>query len=81
MAQRCIKCRKARKTKKGLCEKCRLYAGTGRRLTPEESAEKTKDWPKWDGKSMAEANRKAQEAGYGHSNLPPGITQEMIDSR
>lgn len=58
-----------------------LNAGTGRRLTPEESAEKTKDWPKYDGKTMAESAAEAQRAGYGHSNLPPGITQEDLDNR
>lgn len=58
-----------------------LNAGTGRRLTPEESAEKTKDWPKDDGRTMEERNRDAQNAGMRHSNLPPGITQEDIDNR
>lgn len=58
-----------------------LNAGTGRRLTPEESAEKTKDWPKADGRTMAEINADAQRAGMRYSNLPPGITQEDIDNR
>lgn len=57
-----------------------LNAGTGRRLTPEESAEKTKNWPKDDGRTMAQRNADAQRAGYGHSNLPPGVTQEDLDN-
>lgn len=58
-----------------------LNAGTGRHLTPEESAEKTKDWPKDDGKTMEEVNAEAQKAGMNESNLPPGVTQEDLDNR
>lgn len=58
-----------------------LNRGTGRRLTPEESAEKTKDWPRADGRTMEQINRDAQNAGMRFSNLPPGITQDDIDNR
>lgn len=58
-----------------------LNRGTGRRLTPEESAEKTKNWPRYTGKTLQQASREAQEAGYRSSNLPPGITQADIDNR
>jgi hypothetical protein len=58
----------------------KVNAGTGRKLTEAESAFKTKDWPKDNGKTMAESNAEAQLAGMKYSNLPPGITQEDIDN-